>query len=232
MNKERELSISGATVLDDKEKDRLMRRNLTADKSYRHILGRAAWDRLRPEVKQRFSSKPRRGSSIRYEGTMRTIDLSMTGWLFAQACRLIGTPLAPWRGTQVPMSIELIPDEKLRGVAWKRCYQFTPSKSFTVRSTKCKGKQGEFVEHIGRGFSMRLRLSEQKGNLVFTSVAYEIEIWGRTLRIPALLTPGITTVTHEQLTGDYFRFTLSVDHPLLGRTIYQDGEFYSAVKDR
>jgi hypothetical protein len=225
-------SNSGVAVANDKEKDRLTRRNLTVDKSYRQILGQEAWDRLGPEVKKRFSMKPLRGSAIRYEGMMRIIDLSVTGWLFAQACRLIGTPLAPWRGTQVPMSIELVPDEKRRGVAWQRCYQFTPTKSFTVRSTKCKGGQGEFIEHIGRGFSMRLRLTEEDGNLVFTSVAYEIETGGRTFRIPPLLTPGITTVTHEQLTGDHFRFTLSVDHPLLGRTIYQDGEFYSAVKDR
>ena len=156
----------------------------------------------------------------------------MTGWLFAQVCRAIGTPLAPYRGRNIPMSIELIPDEKLHGVAWNRRYEFSPSNTFTVCSTKCAGQNSEFVEHIGCGFSMRLKLSENKGGLVVTSVAYEIVVAGRHFRIPALLTPGVTTVTHEQLTGDRFRFTLSVDHPLLGRTIYQDGEFYSAVSER
>lgn len=216
----------------DSDKDPADTRNVTGDESYRRILGAKAWNRLEPEVRQRFSAKPRRGKAIRYEGVMRIVGLSFTGWLFAQACRLIGTPLAPYRGRNVPMSIELIPDDKLHGVAWNRRYEFSPSNTFTVCSTKCKGTNGEFIEHIGCGFSMRLKLSEKDGNLVFTSIAYEVVVAGRHVRIPALLTPGVTTVTHEQLTGDRFRFTLSVDHPLLGRTIYQDGEFYSAVSER
>lgn len=207
-------------------------RGVAADESYQEILGAESWNRLKPEVRQRFSAKPKRGKAIRYAGTMQRVELSWTGWLFAQVCRLIGSPLAPWRGIDVPMTIELIPDGKLHGVAWKRTYQFFPSKSFTVRSTKCKGENGEFIEHIGSGFSMRLRLSEKDGSLIFTSVAYELAMLNRIFRIPALLTPGVTTVTHEQLTGDRFRFTLSVDHPVLGRTVYQDGEFYSAVNER
>jgi len=77
-----------------------------------------------------------------------------------------------------------------------------------------------------------LELSEKEGSLVFTSRAYELQFAGWRFRIPDLLTPGITTVTHTQLAGDRFRFSLSVDHPFLGRTIYQDGEFYSVVSDR
>lgn len=232
MNRELDGSKAEEHFASGIDKEPRNRRTVSADDSYREILGTQAWSRLKPEVKQRFSLKPRRDRVVRYRGEMKTIELSLTGWLFAQACRLIGTPLAPWRGTDVPMTIDLIPDDRLHGIAWQRRYQFSPSRTFTVRSTKCKGKNREFIEHIGRGFSMRLRLSELDGNLIFTSVAYEISIGGRQLKIPSLLTPGITTVTHEQLTGDRFRFTLSVNHPLLGRTIYQDGEFYSAVSDR
>ena len=215
-----------------REKDPTRRRNVTRDETYQKILGPEAWDRLKPEVRQRFSTKPRSGKSIRYEGVMQKIELSFMGWLFAQVCRVIGTPLAPWRERNVPMSIELVPDEKLQGVAWNRRYAFSRSKTFTVCSTKCQRKDGEFVEYIGRGFLMRLKLSEKDGGLVFRSVAYEIAVADWKIRIPSLLTPGVTTVTHEQLTGDRFRFTLSVEHPLLGRTIYQDGEFYSAVSER
>jgi len=208
------------------------RSTVTGDDSYRNILGAGAWARLKPEVRARFSAKPRRGMAIRYEGIMATVELSFMGWLFAQACRLIGTPLAPYRGTRIPMTIELTPDEKLHGVAWHRSYDFPNKAEFTVRSTKCKGAGNEFIEHIGCGFRMRLELSEKGGGLVFTSSAYELQFAGRRFRLPDLLTPGITTVTHVQLAGDRFRFSLSVDHPLLGRTIYQDGEFYSVVSDR
>jgi len=202
------------------------------DESYRAILGARAWNRLKPDVRRRFSAKPGRGESIRYAGTMQTVELSAMGWLFAQTCRLIGTPLAPYRGKDIPVSIELIRDDRLHGVAWSRSYAFPNRRLFTVWSTKSRGEENEFIEHIGRGFMMRLKLFEKNGGLMFTSVAYEIAIADKKFRIPSLLTPGITTVTHEQLTGNRFRFTLSVDHPLLGRTIYQDGEFYSVVNER
>jgi hypothetical protein len=130
------------------------------------------------------------------------------------------------------MQIELLWDQKLSGVTWNRIYHFRPDRVFTVRSTKSRGRCGELIEHIGCGFSMRLKLAERRGNLVFTSTAYLVSIAGRTIRIPGLLTPGVTTVTHEQIEGDRFRFSLAVDHPLLGRTIFQDGEFYSDVSER
>ena len=195
------------------------------DSTYRDILGKAAWARLEPEVRGRFSRKPGPGQKILYTGVMRDVELSFAGWLFAQACRLIGTPLAPYRGRDVAMLIELAPDAKRDGVAWNRIYDFPPDRRFTVCSTKSRGPGGELIEHIGRGFSMRLVLSEVCGNLVFTSVAYEWSFLGLRIRIPPLLTPGVTTVAHEQLEGDRFRFWLSVDHPLFGCTIFQDGEF-------
>ena len=125
------------------------------------------------------------------------------------------------------MEIELTWDEKLQGVTWHRTYYFVPDREFTVRSTKSHGSDGGLIEHIGRGFSMRLALSEQWGNLVFTSTRYEVEFGERPIRIPAFLTPGVTTVTHEQIAGERFRFSLSVVHPFLGRTIFQEGEFHS-----
>jgi hypothetical protein len=203
-----------------------------ADPVYRDALGDLAWARLKPEIRQRFSVRPTAEQCVRYAGVMESVDLSFMGWLFAQVCRLIGTPLVPYRGKNVRTEIELTWDKKLNGVAWHRAYCFGPDRIFTVRSTKSKGNSGELVEHIGCGFSMRLKLSEREGDLVFTSTAYQFSIAGWVFQIPAFLTPGVTTVTHEQIEGDRFRFSLSVDHPLLGTTIFQDGEFYSDVNER
>ncbi len=204
----------------------------TCETVYRDLLGRRAWARLEPEVRQRFSVRPSGDERILYRGLMQKVELSFMGWLFAQMCRLFGTPLAPYRGHDVRMDIELAWDEVLQGVAWHRTYFFVPDRKFTVRSTKSHGSQGDLIEHIGHGFSMRLALSEESGKLVFTSTRYEVELAGLKIRIPAIFTPGVTTVTHEQIRGDRFRFSLSVVHPLLGQTIFQEGEFYSVVSDR
>ncbi len=195
------------------------------DSSYREILGDLAWRRLHPEIRERFSRRPSPGSEMFYEGIMYRVELSRMGWLFAQVCRLIGTPLSPYRGDNVPMDIRLAPDPVLGGVCWSRRYRFPGRRDLEVRSTKTRSARQELTEHIGWGFSMRLCLSERGGDLVFVSRSYDVTIFAKRFRIPHWLTPGTTTVTHEQLCGNLFRFTLAVDHPLFGRTIYQDGYF-------
>jgi len=197
------------------------------DNAYREALGSKAWRRLDPAVRCRFSVRPVADGAIRYRGVMDRVELSFMGWCFAQACRLIGTPLAPYRARGVPMEIELAEVENPAGVAWKRTYRFARRPPFTVLSVKSHDLSGGLTEHIGSGFSMRLRLEEEGGCLVFRSVGYDVRLLGRLVKIPDWLTPGITTVLHEQLHGDHFRFVLSVQHPILGQTIYQEGEFYS-----
>lgn len=207
------------------ERPQLAAEIVGADASYRAVLGEAAWARLDPHVRQRFSRRPLGDAIMCFRGVMHTVSLSPTGWLFAQACRLIGTPLAPHQGKRVPMRIELQEDQRLGGVQWRRVYRFRSGR-FAVTSTKCRSGT-DLTEHLGHGFTMRLKLSEQDGALCFRSSAYELCVAGRRLRIPDWLTPGVTTVLHEQICGNLFRFSLSVDHPLLGRTIFQEGEFYS-----
>lgn len=196
-----------------------------ADSSYREILGPKAWRRLHPRVRERFSARPAPGAAIGYRGVMRVVELSFMGWLFAQFCRLFGTPLAPRRGRCVPMHIRLEREPAAAGVQWLRRYEFDGAAPFVVRSTKIRSGARELTEYLGFGFSMRLRLSERGGNLYFISHAYDVTLAGKRLTIPHWLTPGQTTVAHEQLADNRFRFTLAVDHPWFGRTIYQDGIF-------
>lgn len=198
--------------------------NVEPDSTYRDILGELAWRRLHPEIRVRFSKKPRVGRALCYDGIMHIVELSIMGRLFVQFCRLIGTPLAPRRGYNVPMDIRLEADESTGGVCWTRRYNF-PGGAVAVKSCKTRSGRQELTEHIGYGFSMRLHLSERRGDLYFTSHAYDLTLAGMRLRIPDWLTPGKTTVSHEQIRDNLFRFTLSVDHPLFGRTIYQDGYF-------
>lgn len=198
------------------------------DPTYRELLGDSAWQRLKPEIRGRFSVKPKRGRRQHYVGVMQRIELSFLGWLFAQFCRLIGTPLAPHTGKDVPMGIRLERDESLGGVAWIRGYNFPGRARLDVRSTKFTSGPRELTEHIGCGFSMRMHLRERDGDLYFISHGYDVELFGHSLRIPHRLTPGKTIVSHEQIEGERFRFTLAVDHPWFGRTIWQEGEFRAA----
>ena len=202
-----------------------LKSTVVPDQSYRDALGEEAWLRLRPEIRQRFCVKPANGEEIRYAGVMHRADLSWAGWLFAQVCRLLGAPLMPFRGQEIPMKIVLAPDDLSGGVSWERTYELPDRVDFTVRSCKIPSNKSCFIESLGRGLCMRLVLSEFDGNLRFRSEAYLVQLFGLSVRIPALLTPGVTTVDHIQVAGNTFIFRMSVDHPLLGTTVFQEGTF-------
>ncbi len=87
-----------------------------ADASFRELLGELAWRRLAPAVRERFAWKPAPGAAIRYVGMMNVVRASAAGWLMAQACRLLGTPLAPYRGSDVPVAVTLRLDGDGHGI--------------------------------------------------------------------------------------------------------------------
>lgn len=196
---------------------------LETDNHYRRLLGETAWQRLKPEIRQRFSRKFKNDEQHVYQGTMQ-VQFSFFGWLFAQACRVIGKPLATKKGKSVPVSVTLSYDKRTEGTQWKRDYFFAESPEVIV-SAKAVNAEGGLEEHVGYGFSMCLDLHEVDGNLEFHSSQYYWTTRFFRLRMPSLITPGNIVVKHEQIEGDNFRFTLQVDHPILGRTIYQSGIF-------
>lgn len=198
------------------------------DNTYRYLLGNKYWGKIKPEIRKRFSVKPTEDGCICYAGKMDAVRLNVMGWLFAQVCRVIGTPLAPLTGENVPMQIQLSKNMNINGVDWKRIYYFKNNNEVTVRSTKSLNNLGQLEEHIGCGFSMALKVFEMEGNLIFESTDYIFRVGKILLRLPAIITPGVTTVLHEQMYQDHFRFTLSVKHPWFGQTIYQSGVFYNA----
>lgn len=195
----------------------------TPDACYQKILGQKEWLKLRPEIRARFSVKPALGQKIVFAGTMQ-VKYSFFGWLFAQFCRLIGTPLATRAGKAVPVIVTLAQNQQRGGIEWKREYFFT-EKAETIASIKAVNAQGGLEEHVGLGFSMCLALKVLKGNLEFHSTAYRFRLGGFCINLPKIITPGDIIVKHEQVNNEFFRFTLEVNHPILGQTFFQTGIF-------
>jgi hypothetical protein len=76
---------------------------------------------------------------------------------------------------------------------------------------------------------MTLRISVDHEALLFRSVGYSFQIGHLRLPLPPWLTPGDLTVTHSDLGGGTFRFTLDIVHPRFGRLIRQSGVFREAT---
>src|SRR5580698_6874717 len=84
---------------------------------FRQLLGETAWASLPVAVRARFDAAAHLTPRL-YEGTM-DVRLNWLGWVFAQACRLIGSPLTPWRGRSVPVSVH-VRAEPGGAIVWER----------------------------------------------------------------------------------------------------------------
>lgn len=206
-------------------------RNLrTADtgSTIRNQLGEDAWMRLHPAIRSRFAADPKEGEVVAYRGTMHIVRRSKMGWLFAQLTRIIGNPLTPYAGSDVPMDVETTKKRGRNGVYWKRVYYYAGRKPFTVVSVKKESKSGEMLECVGGGFGMVLDVSEENAALHFRSRTFFWQLGWLRVRMPRWLAPGETHVTHEDIGEGKFIFRLSMVHDQLGETFFQEGVFRSA----
>lgn len=188
---------------------------------FRRLLGEPAWHRLPAAVRSRFCADAHAATTV-YRGVAR-VEASLAGRLLAQLCRLIGTPVAPYVGDEVPMTVRVF--ESSTGVVWERRYEF-PSRAVVVRSTKQLDDDGMLVECLNAGLHMRLRVFEEHGALHFVSTGYFFKAGGLRFRLPQWFLPGITHVVHEDCGDGRFRFGMSTVHRWFGRMFFQDGMFH------
>jgi hypothetical protein len=139
--------------------------------------------------------------------------------------RLIANPLTPYEGKNVQMEVTMHRKAGTAGVCWRRTYYYTDRSPYTVNSVKREDSEGRMTECVGAGFGMELDVSAEEGNLIFRSTDYFWSLGKLRVVLPYWLTPGQTTVIHEDLGHGLFRFTLSMNHVCLGRTFYQTGIF-------
>ena len=206
-----------------------------------HVLGDSAWRRLPHAVRARFGEPV---VAVDYVGEFEVVRASWLGLALATFCRLIGTPVVPRTGTNVPAVVHVGPTSE--GVAWHREYRWPRSAPCLVRSTKIIEPDGNLVEQLPARLCMPLRVYEQNGSLHFVSNGYYFEFGsgfpfglgldfgrrksGKRMRIPlpAWLSPGTTHVEHHDQANGWFRFTMTVTHPFFGELFYQTGLFHAA----
>src|SRR5262245_64289073 len=81
----------------------------------RRLIGETGWFSLPATVRARFSAH---AASAQYEGIFEEVRASLAGKLLALCCRLLGTPVAPFTGTNIPATVGAFttPDG---GTAWQ-----------------------------------------------------------------------------------------------------------------
>jgi hypothetical protein len=196
------------------------------------LLGDVAWRRLPPAVRTRFGEPVQK---VDYVGEFDVVRASIIGRVIALFCKAIGTPVVPRTGLRVPAIIHVGPVD--RGASWLREYRWPDGRACRVHSTKVIGADGTLTEELPAGLRMPLSVYQRRGVLHFVSKGYYFELkirwglgssWGWKIPLPAWLSPGTTHVEHADESNGWFRFTMTVSHPLFGEVFYQTGRFRAA----
>jgi hypothetical protein len=213
----------GDVSLDDSLGERL------GDVRFRALLSDVDWKRLPPATRQRFSKRLADGRTAIYVGEVHEACFGWIGWWFAQAARLIGGPLPTGAETRVPMIVTVTEDAATGGQIWTRiCTRRNGFPQVIHSSKRFSGPTG-IEEYVGFGICMALRIVVEDQALLFRSAGYFLQVGRLRLPLPAFLTPGVLTVTHSDLGGGKFQFTLEIVHPRFGLLIRQSAVFREAM---
>lgn len=194
---------------------------LTRTGGIANLVGEFGWRRLHPDIRNRF-----RGDypAAAYPGRL-DISRSWAGLCFALGAKLFGGPL-PLRTAVDAAALVCVRQAPMGGVVWERWLELRPGRPpLRVASTKQIDESGRLLECVDGGLGMVLRVFERDHGLVFESQSYFITIFGRRVGLPHWMTPGACCVAHDYVGPHQFRFTLSIVHPLFGRTFHQTGVF-------
>ena len=198
---------------------------LLDDRRFHDLLPDEEWGRLPLAIWRRFSKRFADGETVVYVGTVEEASFSRAGWWLAQLARLIGGPLPTGAETGVPMVVTVTEDAASGGQIWTRICARSNGFPQVIHSAKRFAGPTGLEEYVGYGVSMALRISVVNEALLFRSVGYAIQIGPLRLPLAEWLTPGDLTVTHRDLGGGEFRFTLEVIHPRFGMLIRQSAVF-------
>jgi hypothetical protein len=133
------------------------------------------------------------------------------------------------RDANVPSVVTVTEDIANKGQHWTRLYARRRGFPQVVHSSKRFAGPTGLEDYVGYGVSMALRISVEHEALVFRSAGYALQIGPLRLPLPDRLTPGDLTVTHSDLGGGTFRFTLEIVHPRFGKLIRQSAVFREAA---
>jgi len=199
------------------------------DFRFHALLPDEEWGRLPLAIWRRFSKRLADGKTVVYVGEIDEAAFSRIGWWLAQVARVIGGPLPTAAETEVPMIVAVTEDAASGGQIWTRICARRHGFPQVIHSSKRFAGPTGLEEYVGYGVSMALRICVEHEALLFRRADYAVQIGRLRLPLPKWLTPGDLTVTHADLGGGAFRFSLEIVHPRFGMLLRQSAVFREAA---
>lgn len=200
------------------------------DARFCSVMGVAAWQRLHPSVRKRFSRRAPTDQSIVYRGRVTTLTLSRLGHCLSWLGRLVGNPL-PLNVRQGSEAVVLVKESASRDCqAWTRIYARENGLPQVIQSEKRFLKSGKFEECVANRLGLSLSVRENNSAIMFVSNHYYVRFFGLCIPVPALLSPGQLEISHRHVDSEHFEFELRLQHPWFGQLIQQKILFHELAK--
>jgi len=163
---------------------------------FRKILG-SEWNKLHPDIQQRFAKNPAPGKPLLYYGTLSELHASRFGKLLGFISKpFIHGALIPYSDSDFPVDIQVYGKPGSQNIYKQRIYMLNGRKPIKFTSYMAESERGEVLEYVGLGLGMKLKLHVADGNLHFTSDGYFWDLLGWRIPLPGVLTPGKTFLRH------------------------------------
>jgi len=135
---------------------------------------------------------------------------------------VVGAPLPLNRRPGGGALVSVSEDQAGGGQCWTRIYARPGGFPQVIHSAKRFAGPTGLEEYLGRGLGMALRVEALPDEIAFVSDHYFLALGRWRVRLPHMVAPGTTRVTHRQVAGRSFLFGLELTHPLAGRLVRQE----------
>ena len=187
------------------------------DHRFRRLLGESAWKALPPPVRRRFGKRLKGGSSVVYQGIVVAMRRNIAGYIFSHLARLVGAPL-PYDMTSVHQPAVVTVTEDCAGDGQFLDTAIRPGSRLSSGDPQFEAlcRPDGIEEYIGSGIGMALRVGVEDDGLSFRSDHYFLQLGSWRLRLPGWCSPGALTITHRDLGGTRFLFSLTLESRFFG----------------
>jgi len=193
---------------------------------FRRLLNDLEWARLPQTIKRRFSEKLPHGKTKNYRGRILETKMNLAGKFLSRIMVLLGGSLpldTDNSGASALVSVSPYNNENgFAGQLWTRQYTRKSRLPQIIQSHKQFSGPTGLEEFLGQGIGMTLKLKVTENSLLFIAEQYFIEVFGRRIYLPKVLSPGALTISHINQSENSFIFGMKLVHPWFGQLVSQN----------
>lgn len=181
------------------------------------------WDKLPPVIQRHYNTSINSATCV-----IGNMEIGYPSYLLPliSLIHLCGG-LVLTRGSRIETIVKKTVCATNNTLVWSRTLKYPDNKKNHFYSKMSYLQDHELIETVRFGFGLRLKVSVEKGKLVYRSNGHVWQYGRFLLTFPDWLVLGNATIVEIPITNQQFKLNFSISHPFLGITYWYQGIFQS-----